>query len=102
MSNPYLDEARKTNRAKMRSSGVHNDSEDSYSRANRIAKGYADGGRTPQPSDLYSSSGLKRVSDPKNMGAAPMPTVSSPDTGDRMNADTSANTPSILKGKTPK
>lgn len=103
MSNPFKEEARKTNRAKLHASGVHKDSEDVYSRAQRIAKGYADGGGVePQPKDLYSSGDLNRVSDPKNMGVAPMPTIKSPDTGDRMNADTSANTPSFLKGKTPR
>lgn len=44
MSNPFKEEARKTNRAKMSKEGVGHDSEDSYSRAKRIAKGYASGG----------------------------------------------------------
>jgi len=37
-----------------------------------------------------------------DQSAVPMPTVQSADTGDNMNADTSANTPSFLRGRTPK
>lgn len=50
MSNPFKEEARKTNRAKLSKEGVSGkDSEDSYARAQRIAKGYADGGAVPTP-----------------------------------------------------
>lgn len=45
MSNPFKEEARKTNRAKLHKEGVSGkDSEDAYARAQRIAKGYASGG----------------------------------------------------------
>lgn len=44
MSNPYLEKARASNRTKRNAEGVSGSGEDSYSRAKRIAKGYADGG----------------------------------------------------------
>lgn len=66
MSNPYLDKARATNRAKLGHSGVSRDSEDSYSRAKRIAKGYAEGGEveaSPMPASPFSE--VKEVRKPR-------------------------------------
>lgn len=94
MSNhPFLKEALATHKAKMAKEGVSGEGD--RAKAKRIA--YAEGGGVePQPKDLYSPSDLARLSRGDNMGA------STPNIGDKMNADTSKSTPLVLKGKTPR
>ena len=61
-----------TSSKKMKSiTGSAQNYESPSDKASRMCRGgYADGGRTPQPSDLYSPSELKELSKPQNMGVS--------------------------------